>query len=281
MRLWLSVSWGLGSMAMGYVNDKFGFSWNFVIYGVFSFIQIIVVWHKIPAQTSAEAVMSNSGRSPRYADLRGSLVRWAVFIFLIELIIFGMAIGCVERLLFIYLQNELGASAALCGQCVAMNVIIELPIFWYYREIIGFFGRYARQLSPEGWGATVQTIFRVAYYSFGVGVGAVVGGYFMQKYGAKWMYRHAAMCIFAVFCIRVGCFFVDIPLRDLSVSYNHVINGFLSISMKDSRHPEEPGEQDNEPLASGVDQSRLLATAGHTVPPFESDYVTRTSESER
>mmetsp|Transcript_7612 Transcript_7612/g.12422 ORF Transcript_7612/g.12422 Transcript_7612/m.12422 type:complete len:188 (+) Transcript_7612:166-729(+) len=153
---------------------------------------------------------------------------------------------------------------------------------------------YARQLSPEGWGATVQTIFRVAYYSFGVGVGAVVGGYFMQKYGAKWMYRHAAMCIFAVFCIRVvclvtkkifsccmGCFFVDIPLRDLSVSYNHVINGFLSISMKDSRHPEEPGEQDNEPLASGVDQSRLLATAGHTVPPFESDYVTRTSESER
>eukprot|EP00470_Lotharella_oceanica_P000718 CAMPEP_0170173040 /NCGR_PEP_ID=MMETSP0040_2-20121228/6306_1 /TAXON_ID=641309 /ORGANISM="Lotharella oceanica, Strain CCMP622" /LENGTH=353 /DNA_ID=CAMNT_0010414015 /DNA_START=1 /DNA_END=1062 /DNA_ORIENTATION=+ len=253
MRMWLSVTWGLGSMAMGYINDEFGFEWNFLLYAFFSISSVLVVWLKVPERSSQERERAERGVSPDFGALLGILMTPYVLLFLVELIMFGMGIGCVERLLFIYLQNDLQAGAALCGQCVMMNVIIELPIFWYSTNIINTIGRgwcialaqvcyfvrvwgytlltpstvrwvlaleilhgvtfaflwtsaveFARKNSPEGWGATMQTLFRVAYYCFGVGVGAVLGGWAMETYGARWMYRMAAVVIFGVFCVRVA-----------------------------------------------------------------------------
>ena len=43
----------------------------------------------------------------------------------------GAAMATVERLLFLYLVNDLQASTVLCGLTVGVNVLFELPIFWY------------------------------------------------------------------------------------------------------------------------------------------------------
>ena len=51
--------------------------------------------------------------------------------FLFEVSVIGAAVGVVERLLFVYLQSDLGASTFLCGLTVLTTVIFELPIFMY------------------------------------------------------------------------------------------------------------------------------------------------------
>ena len=42
----------------------------------------------------------------------------------------------VERLLFLYLVNDLGSSNFLCGLSVGVNVMIEIPIFWHAERIM-------------------------------------------------------------------------------------------------------------------------------------------------
>ena len=49
--------------------------------------------------------------------------------------------GFVERFLFIYLIDELGASTALCGGTVLLTVLFEIPIFHYYDKIETSIGR--------------------------------------------------------------------------------------------------------------------------------------------
>ena len=51
--------------------------------------------------------------------------------FLAEVMVLGAGIGVVERLLFVYLQNDLKASTTLCGLTVGVTVLFELPIFSY------------------------------------------------------------------------------------------------------------------------------------------------------
>jgi hypothetical protein len=49
--------------------------------------------------------------------------------------------GFVERFLFIYLIDELGASTLLCGGTVLLTVLFEIPIFHYYDKIERTIGR--------------------------------------------------------------------------------------------------------------------------------------------
>jgi hypothetical protein len=46
----------------------------------------------------------------------------------------------VERLLFLYLVNDLEASTLLCGLSVGVNVLFELPIFWYASNFMAILG---------------------------------------------------------------------------------------------------------------------------------------------
>ena len=46
----------------------------------------------------------------------------------------------VERLLFLYLVNDLQASTFLCGLSVFVNVLFELPIFWYASKFMALLG---------------------------------------------------------------------------------------------------------------------------------------------
>jgi hypothetical protein len=53
-----------------------------------------------------------------------------VTFFLLEVIIVGIGMGTVERLLFLYMVDDLQAFTLLCGASVGVNVLLELPIFW-------------------------------------------------------------------------------------------------------------------------------------------------------
>lgn len=169
-RLYASLSWGLGSMAIGWVTDRFGFEPNFFLFAALGALMIILVAWCIPEagrvsssteiyETAEEPLVdqednNQNGASPaslEYVNLtpdeEGTVkelfevfVRPRTLIFLIEVIIMGAAMATVERLLFLYLVNDLEASTLLCGLSVGVNVLFELPIFWYASKLMAWFG---------------------------------------------------------------------------------------------------------------------------------------------
>eukprot|EP00976_Prorocentrum_cordatum_P065404 1177897-Prorocentrum_minimum.AAC.2 len=48
VRLWGAVSWGLGAFFMGLINDRYGFEYNFILFGILSAATILLVQFKIP-----------------------------------------------------------------------------------------------------------------------------------------------------------------------------------------------------------------------------------------
>ena len=166
-RLYASLSWGVGSIIMGMITDHFDtFEPNFILFGILALLMVALVAFKIPdaavAPTESSAsiatshdetgggnVASNSVRTDSQIEIQSQssndtdgddhpfmellclAARPRVAIFLLEVIIMGAAMATVERLLFLYLVNDLQASTVLCGLSVGVNVLFELPIFWY------------------------------------------------------------------------------------------------------------------------------------------------------
>lgn len=168
-RLYASLSWGLGSIVMGWVTDHYGFDWNFIMFGGLSILMIVLVSYCIPGTINADNQQqsSTSDRSRNIeetdteveiADTEGAgndadlspngeisellflIVKPRVLFFLVEVIVMGAAMATVERLLFLYLVNDLYASTLLCGLSVGVNVLFELPIFWYAPSILKYIG---------------------------------------------------------------------------------------------------------------------------------------------
>ena len=156
-RLYASLSWGLGSMVMGYITDRYGFEPNFVLFGLLGMLMAILVATKIPETSPPHQPTPNQDSSPtqshdttstrqqdsehgRLSELVYLAMRPRVFIFLVEVVVMGASMATVERLLFLYLVNDLEASTWLCGLCVAVNVLFELPIFWYAKQCMAVFG---------------------------------------------------------------------------------------------------------------------------------------------
>ena len=163
-RLWLAVSWGLGNVAMGLVA-KVNFNVNFVAFGVLNAVNIILVAAALPARTRGEMELiaqrkkpppapeltqplppsSPSAQSPSrealstrdQSTLWRALRRWRMVVFLLYVMaLLGVGNTLVERFLFVYALDELGADSALCGYSVAMTVLFELPIFHFGELLI-------------------------------------------------------------------------------------------------------------------------------------------------
>jgi len=62
---------------------------------------------------------------------------------------------------------------------------------------------YARLLAPPEWSSLVQSVLNVTYYNLGNGLGALLGGYIMQNYGARTMYRGFSVMICVLFIFRI------------------------------------------------------------------------------
>ena len=194
-RLYASLSWGMGSMVMGWITDHYGFDWNFIMFGVLSFSMVVLVAYYIPNSinvdsnpreesvtptTTATSIISTSNAETdiededdyddddehtasqsfeRIADLLLLIIEPRVIFFLIEITIMGAAMATVERLLFLYMVNDLNSSTFLCGLSVGVNVVFELPIFWYASSILNYLG-------SDGMFLLSMTCFVVRVYGY-------------------------------------------------------------------------------------------------------------------
>jgi len=157
VRLWASISWGLGAFIMGFVTDMYGFQWNFVLYVSMMFTNIGIVWYGLPARSKSEQErydvqhsnsidsdsatdVSFSRRSILQGVLKEVICRPVVIVWLFQVIVIGAAMSLVDSFLFVYLQNDLSASTKLCGTTVGVTVIFEIPIFYYSKWLLSHVG---------------------------------------------------------------------------------------------------------------------------------------------
>ena len=83
---------------------------------------------------------------PKAAAARRGPLSLTMVLFLLEQTFAGAGIGAIERLVFIYLQNDLKGSVTLCGLSVLVSVLPELPIFHFsewFLNTLGFHGCFA------------------------------------------------------------------------------------------------------------------------------------------
>lgn len=190
-RLYASISWGLGSIVMGWVTDHFGnFELNFALFGLLAFLMVILVAWKVPdvaavpleeedcdededrafiEAESTPGLEDDNATDHHIMELVCLALRPRVVVFIWEVVIMGAAMATVEELLFLYMVNDLQASNLLCGLSVGVNVVFELPIFWYASVCM-------RLLGHDG-------MFLVAMFCFFVRV----FGYTMLTPATRWL----------------------------------------------------------------------------------------------
>jgi len=129
VRLWMAISWGFGAFGMSWITEYYGFDWNFFIYGGLAAISAYPIIKLIPAKTPVEEAMGDD--CPNWKDACKALSNIRTMAFFTEMFIMGMGVGVVEKLLFVYLMEDLGASIVLCGASVLMTTLFELPLFYW------------------------------------------------------------------------------------------------------------------------------------------------------
>lgn len=167
-RLYASLSWGLGSIVMGWVTDHYGFDWNFIMFGGLSLLMIVLISYCIPDTVNTDNQLETNpsendstseerdteveipdteadddadvASTGEISELLFLVLKPRVLFFFVEVIIMGAAMATVERLLFLYMVNDLYSSTLLCGLSVGVNVVFELPIFWYASSILQYLG---------------------------------------------------------------------------------------------------------------------------------------------
>ena len=144
-RLWAGASWGLGSIVIGFITDRYGFEPNFILFGLLAVTCIALIAWKIPdniqVDTGGNDTRSETdGNEGNILDLVRIATNPRVSGFMLETVVMGAGMATVERLLFLYLVNDLGASNLLCGISVGVNVMIEIPLFWHAERILTALG---------------------------------------------------------------------------------------------------------------------------------------------
>lgn len=146
LRMWASISWGLGCILMGFLTDNYGFEWNFVVFGVMMTCMLLVAGLCLPAKTKAEQARYELAAQqadatvavprPKLESLFNTILRPQVIFWLGQGVLIGAGVSLVDSFLFVYLQNSLHASTLLCGWTVGVTVLLELPIFFYSEYLL-------------------------------------------------------------------------------------------------------------------------------------------------
>ena len=175
---------------MGFLTDNYGFEMNFLLYGILGFTSVGLIAVFVPNKPS-----SPTGEATEAQIERGSLCDLAkiylsprVLFFCLELLVMGAAIGTVERLLFVYLIDDLGASTLLCGLTVGVTVMLELPIFWYAGTLL-------RVFRHDGMAAMAMACFVVRTYGYTL----------LTPHTVSWI-----LCLEIMHGITFACFWVAI-----------------------------------------------------------------------
>lgn len=129
IRLWHACAWGIGAFVMGFITDFYGVDVNFIIFGTLSILTIISVALVIPKHTASEVQLIDTNVT--FIDFLKCISTFKMMFFYFEMTVMGAGMSVVERLLFIYLKEDLGTSTIFCGMTVLATVIVELPLFHY------------------------------------------------------------------------------------------------------------------------------------------------------
>lgn len=103
---------------------------------------------------------ATSAPASNSATLRSLLCRPRMVAFLVQLMLLGCGFTVVEKFLFVFALNELGADSALCGYSVAATVVFEIPIFQFGALLVDKLGHDAMM-----WLATASYVARVFGYT--------------------------------------------------------------------------------------------------------------------
>ena len=100
--------------------------------------QVFALAHYVPADVGHGG---DAPRRPATRELLKTLRSRPLAMFLGEMFIFGMAVGIVERLLFVYVVDVLGGSSLLCGWVVFVSSMTNIPVFQNSALLLKHIGR--------------------------------------------------------------------------------------------------------------------------------------------
>ncbi|KAJ1457382.1 major facilitator superfamily domain-containing protein [Pelagophyceae sp. CCMP2097] len=135
LRLWGSVGWGTAALAMGAINDKFGFGPNFYIFAGSNYLMLTLLAFAVPSDPGRSksrlfATTDAEGPSkPSKSALWEVVTSRHCLAFLGEVFVFGACVGVVERLLFLYIVDDLRGDSTLCGLVVFVSSAFNIPVF--------------------------------------------------------------------------------------------------------------------------------------------------------
>eukprot|EP00005_Dracoamoeba_jomungandri_P000507 CAMPEP_0174253808 /NCGR_PEP_ID=MMETSP0439-20130205/3163_1 /TAXON_ID=0 /ORGANISM="Stereomyxa ramosa, Strain Chinc5" /LENGTH=563 /DNA_ID=CAMNT_0015335043 /DNA_START=1 /DNA_END=1690 /DNA_ORIENTATION=- len=81
-------------------------------------------------------------------------------LFLVDGFLMSTGIGVIANYLFIYLEDELGASNTLLGLTLVFTVLVEIPLFHFSKPLLNYFGCYLLIAS-----AHIGSILRLFFYT--------------------------------------------------------------------------------------------------------------------
>jgi len=139
-RLWGAVSWAVTSVLMGLLMDVFSavphrslvISGCCLVVGSLWMIRLIRQSPRTPSAPPGEMVLMGPSLS---VFLRTTTDRQMLAFYLIVFAL-GVGMALVEKLLFLFLVDELQASRFLCGLSVVITVAIEIPLFRYSEKLV-------------------------------------------------------------------------------------------------------------------------------------------------
>jgi PPP family 3-phenylpropionic acid transporter len=130
-RLWGAVGWGLAGVAFGFLIERAGLQAAFVGFTFFMGTGFLVV---LFMRIEPSHIGGNF-----WAGIRrlAASREWAVF--LLTVLIAGVASGITNSFLFLHLQ-DMGASSSLMGMSLLVATISEIPIFFYSDRLLRRWG---------------------------------------------------------------------------------------------------------------------------------------------
>jgi PPP family 3-phenylpropionic acid transporter len=213
------VGWGAAAPVTGWLVDKAGIAWSFIVYLVLMCAGFLTARHLHLSQ----AGLGNSFR--RGVGQLLSNRRWLLFLFIVFLN--GSGISILTNFLFLYM-NELGIEKTVMGLGLTIATVSELPVLFYSGQMLRRLGArglliislaayvirafgYSVVHAPlpvlalqflhgltfaAMWAAGVSFAGEIAPPGLGGGMaGALAGGILLERLGGAGMFRWSGMAV--------------------------------------------------------------------------------------
>jgi PPP family 3-phenylpropionic acid transporter len=241
IRLWGSIGWGVGAPLIGPLVERFGLNWTFYGHAALMLAGLLIAL-RLPVAKKSSGNGFGRGLKRLLQDQRwylflliifvagfgDAIIRNFSFLYLKDvgagstLMGLSLTIGTASELVVLFLSAVLlrrlrpqklmiisVATQAL--RLLAWSSISDPYLALSLQLLNGLaFGAlwmagvaYAKEIAPEGMGATAQGLLSGIYFGFASAVGAMLGGIWYQQLGSWGMYRWGAVVMLAGLLIYV------------------------------------------------------------------------------